>query len=110
MAAPLPRQLDSLRMPAATDEQVPKPLTYTLMYHGLWCAMFLLSAFGLSGLFFASGVGFLRALLAPWPLLALALAAGLGLFATYAVRIQVLLGEFDKLVMHVAGLEVQAGR
>ncbi len=83
-------------MPLASEEQVPKPLTYTLMYHFLWCAMFLLSAVGLMALFLAAGAGFPRAVLAPWPLLALALVAGAGSFATYAVRIQVLLGEFDK--------------
>src|SRR3954471_10244494 len=83
-------------MPLASEAQVPKPLTYTLMYHFLWCVMFALSAVGLMGLFLASGVGLPRAVLAPWPLLALALVAGLGSFATYAVRIQVLLGEFDK--------------
>jgi hypothetical protein len=83
-------------MPLASAEQVPKPLTYTLMYHGLWCVMFLLSAVGLMALFLASGFDVPRAVLAPWPLLALALVAGIGSFATYAVRIQVLLGEFDK--------------
>jgi hypothetical protein len=83
-------------MPVASEEQVPKPLTYTLMYHFLWCVMFVLSAVALMALFLAAGVGFPRAVLAPWPLLALALAAGIGSFATYAVRLQVLLGEFDK--------------
>src|SRR5438093_1084280 len=84
-------------MPLASEEQVPKPLTYTLMYHLLWCVMFLVSAVGLMALFLAAGAGVPRALLAPWPLLALALVAGVGSFATYAVRIQVLLGEFDKI-------------
>ena len=83
-------------MPLASEEQVPKPLTYTLMYHFLWCVMFLISAVGLMALFLAAGTGFPRAVLAPWPLLALALVAGAGSFAAYAVRIQVLLGEFDK--------------
>ena len=44
-------------MPAATDAQVPKPLTYTLMYHFLWCVLFLLSALTLFGVFLASNAG-----------------------------------------------------
>ena len=35
-------------MPTASEQQVPKPLTYTLMYHALWSVMFLLSAAALN--------------------------------------------------------------
>ena len=80
-------------MPAASEEQVPKPLTYTLMYHGLWFAMFLLSAVGLGVLFLAAGVAPGRAVLTPWPLYALAALAAVGFLATYVIRVQVLLGE-----------------
>ncbi len=83
-------------MPAASEEQVPKPLTYTLMYHGLWLAMFLLSAVGLGVLFLASGFAAGRALLTPWPLYALAALAAVGFLATYVIRVQVLLGEVTK--------------
>ena len=31
-------------MPAVDNVLVPKPLTYTLMYHGLWAIIFLLTA------------------------------------------------------------------
>ena len=42
-------------MPAASDDQVPKPLTYTLMYHFLWFILFFLSAIMLVVLFAMSG-------------------------------------------------------
>ena len=83
-------------MPTASEEQVPKPLTYTLMYHGLWCAMFVMTAAGLAALFIASGVGARRSFTAILPIVVLALLAGLGTFVTYGVRLQVLLGEFGK--------------
>lgn len=82
-------------MPAAPDDQVPKPLTYTLMYHGLWAALFLLSYLALAAIFLAP-YGPRRALVAPWSLLALALVAGVGFLATYGIRLSVLVGEFDK--------------
>jgi hypothetical protein len=82
-------------MPTATEAQVPKPLTYTLMYHVLWFVMFLLSAASLALLLLASGWGAGRSLLAALPLLGLALIAGLGALATYAIRVQLLLGEVD---------------
>ena len=83
-------------MPVASEEQVPKALTYTLMYHFLWCVMFALSALTLTGVFLASGHGLGRALLRPLPLVFLALVAGAGAFATYVIRVEVLLGEVDK--------------
>ncbi|MGH2352225.1 MAG: hypothetical protein ACRDI2_21280 [Chloroflexota bacterium] len=83
-------------MPIAPEEQVPKPLTYTLMYHFLWGILFLLSAITLAGVFLVSGQPVTRALLAPLGLVFFALVAGLGTLATYAVRVQVLLGELTK--------------
>jgi hypothetical protein len=82
-------------MPLASEEQVPKPLTYTLMYHFLWFVMFLLSGLTLTALFLPR-YGALRAFAAPGGLYALALLAAVGAFATYAVRLQVLLGEFTR--------------
>jgi hypothetical protein len=83
-------------MPLASEEQVPKPLTYTLMYHFLWCVLFLLSAVALGGVFLAAGQPLGVALTAPLPLLFFATLAGLGSLATYVVRIQVLLNEVSK--------------
>src|SRR5919197_6382734 len=79
-------------MPLAPEEQVPKPLTYTLMYHFLWCVMFLLSAAVLTIVFLVSGQPLGRAVLSPLGLVFFALVAGAGALATYAVRVQVLLG------------------
>jgi hypothetical protein len=83
-------------MPLASEEQVPKPLTYTLMYHFLWCVLFLLSAAALTGVFFAAGQPAAVALTAPLPLVFFGVVAGLGSLATYVVRIQVLLNEASK--------------
>lgn len=83
-------------MPLASDDQVPKPLTYTLMYHFLWCVLFLFSAFGLAALFIFSGQSLTRALLPPLGLLFFAVVAGIGALASYAVRVQVLLGNLTK--------------
>jgi hypothetical protein len=83
-------------MPTAPEEQVPKPLTYTLMYHALWCVMFVLSACALAVLFLATGWGFPRAVLAPLTLLALGVAAGIGAFVAYGIRLSVLLGDATK--------------
>jgi hypothetical protein len=80
-------------VPAATDAQVPKPLTYTLMYHFLWCVLFFLSALTLFGVFLASGRGFGEAVVPPLILVALGLIAGFGFLATYVVRVQLLLGQ-----------------
>ena len=83
-------------MPVASDEQVPKALTYTLMYHFLWCFMFVMSGLALSALFLATGWGAQRALLAPGALYATGLVAGIGSFAAYGVRLNVLLGDCSK--------------
>jgi hypothetical protein len=80
-------------VPAATDAQVPKPLTYTLMYHFLWCVLFFLSALTLLGVFLASGRGFVEGVLPPLILVALGSIAGIGFLATYVVRVQLLLGK-----------------
>lgn len=83
-------------MPTASEEEVPKPLTYTLMYHGLWCVMFVLSAVGLAALFLATGWGFPRAIVGPLAIFALGLVAGIGAFAAYGIRLSVLLGDATK--------------
>src|SRR5579884_3881991 len=79
-------------MPVASEEQVPKPLTYTLMYHLLWAIMFGLSALALGGVFVASGQPVASVL---W-LVLLAVLAGVGTLVTYSVRVQVLLGALGK--------------
>jgi hypothetical protein len=84
-------------MPLAPEAQVPKPLTYTLMYHFLWCVLFLLSAGALMGVFLVSGQPLGRALGAPLGLVLFALLAGAGALATYLVRVQILLGELGPL-------------
>jgi hypothetical protein len=83
-------------MPTATEEQVPKPLTYTLMYHFLWSVLFLLSALTLFGIFLSAGQGLALTVLPPLSLALLGIIAGVGAFATYAVRIQILLGNLTK--------------
>jgi hypothetical protein len=83
-------------MPAASDEQVPKPLTYTLMYHFLWCVLFWLSALTLFLLFAGKSWGVALTFGPPAALGVLGLVAGLGAFATYIVRVQLLLGEITK--------------
>ncbi|MDQ3700358.1 MAG: hypothetical protein M3442_05490 [Chloroflexota bacterium] len=83
-------------MPLASEEQVPKALTYTLMYHFLWFILFLLSAVALAGVFLVSGQPVGRALGAPMSLVFFAVVAGIGAFATYAVRVQLLLGQLSK--------------
>ena len=83
-------------MPLASEEQVPKPLTYTLMYHFLWCVLFLLSAGALAGVFLAAGQPLGVALGAPLPLVFFGLLAGLGALITYVVRVQVLLGQASR--------------
>jgi hypothetical protein len=83
-------------MPAATDAQIPKPLTYTLMYHFLWFVLFLLSALTLWGIFLSTGRGFWLGFVPPLLLVILALIAGVGFLATYVVRVQVLLGNLDR--------------
>ena len=83
-------------MPTASEEQVPKALTYTLMYHFLWCVMFTLSAVALAGIFLASGWPLGSALAAPLGLVFFAAVAGIGALATYVVRVQVLLGQLSR--------------
>jgi hypothetical protein len=58
--------------------------------------MFFLSYLVLAGVFVASHVGVSRSVLAPWPLLALAVAAAGGFVAVYGIRLSVLVGDFNK--------------
>jgi hypothetical protein len=83
-------------MPAASDDQVPKPLTYTLMYHVLWSVLFWLSALTLFILFAGRNWGVALTFGPPAVLGALGLVAALGGLATYIVRVQLLLGEISK--------------
>jgi hypothetical protein len=83
-------------MPAATEAQIPKPLTYTLMYHFLWFVLFLLTAITFWGIFLSTGWGFQLGVLPPLLFVALAFIAGIGFFATYVIRVQILLGNMDK--------------
>lgn len=73
-------------MPAVDNVLVPKPLTYTLMYHGLWAVIFLLTAIVYWGIFLASGQPVFRALVPPLGLVALALVAGFGAWLSYKTR------------------------
>jgi hypothetical protein len=79
-------------MPVASEEQVPKPLTYTLMYHLLWAVMFGWSALVLGGVFVTLG----RPVASVLWLVLLTVLSGVGALVTYSVRIQVLLGELSK--------------
>lgn len=83
-------------MPAATDDQVPKPLTYTLMYHFLWAVLFFLSALALYGVFQTSRYGGALVVGPPLALAALGLIAFGGFLATYVVRVQIILGQMSK--------------
>jgi hypothetical protein len=83
-------------MPRASEEQVPKPLTYTLMYHFLWCVMFLLSAALLWSIFLASGQRSASAILAPLAVVAFALLAGVGALGAYELRVRLLLNEVTR--------------
>jgi hypothetical protein len=83
-------------MPLASEEQIPKPLTYTLMYHFLWAVLFLLSALTLFVLFAGSGRSAALTILPPLSLVALGVLAGAGFLATYVVRVQILLGQMTK--------------
>jgi hypothetical protein len=83
-------------MPLVSEELVPKPLTYTLMYHFLWCVLFWLSAFALAGVFLAAGQPVGVALSAPLPLVFFGLLAGLGALATYVMRVGILFDDVSK--------------
>lgn len=87
---------DSGEMPRASEEQVPKPLTYTLMYHFLWCIMFLLSAALLWSIFLASGQRSTAAVLSPLAVVAFALVAGGGALIAYELRVRLLLNEISR--------------
>lgn len=80
-------------MPAVDNVLVPKPLTYTLMYHGLWAVIFMLTAVVYWGIFIASGQPTFRALVPPLGLVGLAVIAGFGAWLSYMTRLGVLLGE-----------------
>ena len=80
-------------MPAVDNVLVPKPLTYTLMYHGLWAIIFLLTAMVYWGIFFPSPQPAFRAIVPPLGLVGLALVAGFGAWLSYMTRLGVLLGE-----------------
>lgn len=82
-------------MPAATDQQIPKALTYTLMYHFLWGVMFLLSGIAVEGVILAVRGPDMDALLPPLALIVFAFVALIGAFVAYLIRVQVLLGRMD---------------
>jgi hypothetical protein len=83
-------------MPLASEEQVPKPLTYALMYHFLWCVLFMLSAAALSGVFLAAGQPLGIVFGAPLPVVFFGLVAFVGALVTYVVRVQILFGQLSK--------------
>jgi len=79
-------------MPGASAEQVPKPLTYALMYHGLWAVLFLASWLALTVVFLSTGQGIVHGLLPPLSLLGLGLLAAGGFLVTYVARVHLLEG------------------
>lgn len=79
-------------MPSVDNVLVPKPLTYTLMYHGLWAVIFLLTAVVYWAIFLASGQPTFRAIVPPLGLVALSLVAGIGAWLSYKTRLGVLTG------------------
>ncbi|MBI3974614.1 MAG: hypothetical protein HY332_25345 [Chloroflexi bacterium] len=83
-------------MPTATEEQVPKPLTYALMYHFLWFVFFLLTVLMLEGVLLAAGRRDAAALLPPLALLVFAAIAAAGSLAAFSIRVQVLLGKMHR--------------
>lgn len=77
-------------MPLASEERVPKPLTYALMYHVVWALLFGASGLGLAILFWAIGHSWQRSLLPPAGLIAFGLLSGFGVLALYVVRVQLM--------------------
>ena len=77
-------------MPLASEEHVPKPLTYALMYHVVWALLFGASGLGLAILFLVAGHSWQRSLLPPAGLIAFALLSGLGVLVLYVVRVQLM--------------------
>jgi len=80
-------------MPSLSNDQVPKPLTYTLMYHGLWAALFLMTTILYWAIFLYSGQDTFRALVPPLGLLFFAVVAGIGCWLAYTTRLAILLGQ-----------------
>ncbi len=80
-------------MPAFDNVHVPKPLTYTLMYHGLWAIIFFLTAIVYWGIFLASGQAPFKALVPPLGLVLFGGFAAVGAWLAYATRLAVLLGK-----------------
>lgn len=89
-------RLDWWKMPTASNDQVPKPLTYTLMYHFLWFVLFLLSALMLVAIFAANGWSASLVWGPPSVLFGLAALAFAGFWVTYVIRLRLLLGEVTK--------------
>ncbi|MAG34674.1 MAG: hypothetical protein CL878_00265 [Dehalococcoidia bacterium] len=77
-------------MPLASEERVPKPLTYALMYHVVWALLFGATGFGLAILFIVIGHSWQRSFIPPSGLLAFALLSGLGVVALYVIRVQLM--------------------
>ena len=77
-------------MPLASEEHVPKPLTYALMYHVVWSLLFGVSGVGLAILFLATGQSWQRSLLPPTGLVAFGMLSGFGVLALYVVRVQLM--------------------
>ena len=80
-------------MPLATNEQVPKPLTYALMYHVIWAIVFSVTALGLAALFLSTGWSWSRALLPPAGVLLLGLLAATGVLVLFVVRVRLMTDE-----------------
>lgn len=77
-------------MPLASEERVPKPLTYALMYHVVWVVMFGASGFGLAGLFLFAGHSWQLSLVPPMGLLVFAFLSGIGVLSLYVIRVQLM--------------------
>ena len=83
-------------MPLASEEKVPKPLTYALMYHVIWALLFGVSGVGLAILFLVAGQSWQRSLLAPSGLVVFGLLSGCGVLALYVVRVQLMTDDIEQ--------------
>ena len=83
-------------MPLASEEHVPKPLTYALMYHVVWALLFGASGVGLAILFLVVGHSWQRSLLPPAGLFAFGLLSGCGVLALYVVRVQLMTENIER--------------
>lgn len=83
-------------MPSAPEAQVPRPLTYALMFHLVWTLLFAISGVGLAGLFLSAGQPVSAAGLPLLFLLPLAAFSFLLLVGLFVARVQLVAGALDR--------------